>query len=152
MRDDRQRLDKWLWFARFARTRPAAVRLVEDGHVRIASKRVENPALGVKPGDVLTLALPHATLVVRVTAFGGEADFTYPPRPANRREPWNIEHVVKVRYGSTATPMLGMDMSGMDMGDGADDARVQDRGQPAPTVGDAARSLLRGLGGLRRRN
>ena len=69
MRDDRQRLDKWLWFARFARTRPAAVRLVEEGHVRVASKRVENPALGVKPGDVLTLALPHATLVVRVTAF-----------------------------------------------------------------------------------
>lgn len=69
MRDDRQRLDKWLWFARFARTRPAAVQLVEDGHVRIASKRVENSALGVKPGDVLTLALPHATLVVRVIAF-----------------------------------------------------------------------------------
>lgn len=69
MREDRQRLDKWLWFARFARTRPAAVRLVEEGHVRVASKRVENPALGVKPGDVLTLALPHATLVVRVTAF-----------------------------------------------------------------------------------
>ncbi|WP_186420239.1 RNA-binding S4 domain-containing protein [Bosea sp. CS1GBMeth4] len=69
MRDDRQRLDKWLWFARFARTRPAAVRLVEDGHVRVAGKRVENPALGLKPGDVLTLALPHATLVVRVAAF-----------------------------------------------------------------------------------
>lgn len=69
MRDDRQRLDKWLWFARFARTRPAAVRLVEEGHVRIASKRVENSALGVKPGDVLTLALPHATLVVRIVGF-----------------------------------------------------------------------------------
>lgn len=69
MRDDRQRLDKWLWFARFARTRPAAVRLVEDGHVRVAGKRVGNPALGLKPGDVLTLALPHATLVVRVAAF-----------------------------------------------------------------------------------
>lgn len=69
MREDRQRLDKWLWFARFARTRPTAVRLVEDGHVRVSGKRVENPALGLKPGDVLTLALPHATLVVRVTAF-----------------------------------------------------------------------------------
>jgi ribosome-associated heat shock protein Hsp15 len=69
LREDRQRLDKWLWFARFARTRPMAVRLVEDGHVRVFGKRVENPALGLKPGDVLTLALPHATLVVRVTAF-----------------------------------------------------------------------------------
>ncbi|CAN7482220.1 S4 domain-containing protein [Bosea sp. LjRoot90] len=69
MRDDRQRLDKWLWFARFARTRPSAVRLVEDGHVRVARKRVDNPALGLKLDDVLTLALPHATLVVRVSAF-----------------------------------------------------------------------------------
>ncbi len=69
MRDDRQRLDKYLWFARFARTRPAAVRLVEEGHVRVAGKRVENAALGLKLGDVLTLALPHATLVVKVTAF-----------------------------------------------------------------------------------
>jgi ribosome-associated heat shock protein Hsp15 len=69
LRDDRQRLDKYLWFARFARTRPAAVRLVEEGHVRVAGKRVENAALGLKLGDVLTLALPHATLVVKVTAF-----------------------------------------------------------------------------------
>ena len=65
MREDRQRLDKWLWFARFAKTRPAAVRLVEDGHVRVEGRRIENVAHGLKPGDVLTLALPHATVVVR---------------------------------------------------------------------------------------
>ena len=69
MREHRQRLDKWLCFARFARTRPAAVRLVEDGHVRIAGRRAENPAQGLKLGDVLTLALPHATVVVRILAF-----------------------------------------------------------------------------------
>lgn len=69
MQEHRQRLDKWLWFARFARTRPAAVRLAEDGHVRIDGRRVVNPAQGVKLGDVLTLALPHATMVVRVLAF-----------------------------------------------------------------------------------
>ncbi len=70
MRDDRQRLDKWLWFARFARTRPAAVRLVEDGHVRVAGRRAENAAQALKLGDVLTLALPHATLVVRLVGLG----------------------------------------------------------------------------------
>jgi len=69
LQEHRQRLDKWLWFARFARTRPAAVRLAEDGHVRIDGRRVVNPAQGVKLGDVLTLALPHATMVVRVLAF-----------------------------------------------------------------------------------
>ncbi len=70
MREDRQRLDKWLWFARFAKTRPAAVRLVDEGHVRVSGRRVENAALGLKLGDVLTLALPHATLVVRVAGLG----------------------------------------------------------------------------------
>ncbi|MCO5089431.1 S4 domain-containing protein [Bosea sp. (in: a-proteobacteria)] len=69
MREDRQRFDKWLWFARFARTRPAAVRLVADGHVRVEGRRADNPAQGIRPGTVLTLALPHATVVVRVLGF-----------------------------------------------------------------------------------
>ena len=69
MQEDRQRLDKWLWFARFARNRPAAVRLVEDGHVRIAGRRCDNPAQGIRIGAVLTLALPHATVVVQVLGF-----------------------------------------------------------------------------------
>lgn len=70
MRDDRQRLDKWLWFARFAKTRTVAVRLVEDGHVRIDGRRAGNPAQALKLGDVLTLALPHATIVVRLLSLG----------------------------------------------------------------------------------
>lgn len=70
MRQDRQRLDKWLWFARFAKTRATAVRLVEDGHVRLGGRRILNPAQGLKLGDVLTLALPHATVVVRLLALG----------------------------------------------------------------------------------
>lgn len=69
MQEDRQRLDKWLWFARFARNRPAAVRLVEDGHVRIEGRCCDNPAQGIRVGAILTLALPHATVVVRVLAF-----------------------------------------------------------------------------------
>lgn len=70
MREDRQRLDKWLWFARFAKTRSTAVRLVEDGHVRLDGRRILNPAQGLKLGDVLTLALPHATVVVRLRGLG----------------------------------------------------------------------------------
>ncbi len=70
MRQDRQRLDKWLWFARFAKTRPLAVRLVEDGHVRVDGRRIQAAAHGLKLGDVLTLALPHATIVVRLLALG----------------------------------------------------------------------------------
>ncbi len=70
MRQDRQRLDKWLWFARFAKTRGAAVDLVEGGHVRVEGRRVAQASHGLKLGDVLTLALPHATLVVRLQELG----------------------------------------------------------------------------------
>ncbi len=63
---DEQRLDKWLVYARFAKTRAVAAALVEGGRVRINGARVTNAAKKVEAGDVLTLALPHATRVVRV--------------------------------------------------------------------------------------
>ncbi|MBV8564143.1 MAG: RNA-binding S4 domain-containing protein [Methylobacteriaceae bacterium] len=67
---DRQRLDKWLWHARFARTRTLAARLVSDGHVRLNGARTEAPSHAVKRGDVLTLALVRTALVLRVKDFG----------------------------------------------------------------------------------
>lgn len=70
MRDDRQRLDKWLWFARFAKTRTLAARLVTGGYVRINGQRVENAARGLAVGDVVTVAAAHTTAVVRVAALG----------------------------------------------------------------------------------
>lgn len=66
---DRQRVDKWLWHARMARTRTLAARLVSDGHVRIDSRRVTDPSKKVREGDILTLALAHATIVVEVAGF-----------------------------------------------------------------------------------
>ncbi len=63
-----QRLDKWLVVARFARTRSLAQALVEQGRVRLEGKRVTDGARKLRPGDVLTLALPHATKVVRIKA------------------------------------------------------------------------------------
>lgn len=62
----RQRLDKWLVYARFAKTRSVASELVENGRVRVNGTRVTNPARPVVAGDVLTLALPRDTRVVRV--------------------------------------------------------------------------------------
>jgi ribosome-associated heat shock protein Hsp15 len=70
MREGRQRLDKWLWFARFARTRSLAARLVTEGFVRVNGARADSPARGVAVGDVLTVAAPHATRAVRVAGLG----------------------------------------------------------------------------------
>jgi ribosome-associated heat shock protein Hsp15 len=70
MREDRQRLDKWLWFARFAKTRTLAAKLVASGFVRLNGQRTDNPAKAVAIGDVITIALPRTTLVVRVEDLG----------------------------------------------------------------------------------
>jgi ribosome-associated heat shock protein Hsp15 len=70
MAEERQRLDKWLWFARFAKSRTLAAKLVQGGHVRVNGVRVEAPAKGVAVGDVLTVAQPRTTLVVRIEGLG----------------------------------------------------------------------------------
>ncbi|MBO1906002.1 RNA-binding S4 domain-containing protein [Microvirga sp. 3-52] len=70
MREDRQRLDKWLWFARFAKTRSLAAKLVASGFVRLNGQRTDNAAKAVAVGDVITIALSRATLVVRVEGLG----------------------------------------------------------------------------------
>jgi ribosome-associated heat shock protein Hsp15 len=70
MRADRQRLDKWLWFARFAKSRTLASKFVESGWVRVNGQRVDNPAKALSIGDVLTLALHRGALLIRVEDLG----------------------------------------------------------------------------------
>ena len=64
-----QRLDRWLWHARIVKTRTLAANLVAEGHVRVNGQRAGQPARAVKPGDVLTIALPARVRVLRVTGI-----------------------------------------------------------------------------------
>lgn len=66
----RQRLDKWLWFARVIKSRTGAAKLVEGGHVRVNAVRSDNPARMLKPGDVLTIALDQEVRVLKVLLPG----------------------------------------------------------------------------------
>lgn len=61
-----QRIDKWLWHARFARTRSAAQRLALSGHVRLNRDKVTAASRTVRAGDVLTLALGRGVQVIRI--------------------------------------------------------------------------------------
>ena len=67
---DKLRLDKWLWQARFFKTRTLAARVVAEGRVRLNGERVGKPAQGVGPGDVLTFPQGRAVRVVAVVALG----------------------------------------------------------------------------------
>ena len=67
---ERQRLDKWLWFARVVKTRALAAKLVTAGHVRLNGARAAGPDKPVRPGDVLTIALERQVRVLKVVAPG----------------------------------------------------------------------------------
>jgi hypothetical protein len=75
----------------------------------------------VMPPDQTRCAIPAETTssapmgMLSMTAYGEEANFVDPPRPADARVPWNIRWTAKVRYKSTAGLMLGMPvMHGME--------------------------------------
>lgn len=75
---DRVRLDKWLWAARFAKTRSAATELVLGGHVKVGGERVK-PAREVATGDTIEIRLGVVRRVVVVT---GLADRRGPAKAA----------------------------------------------------------------------
>jgi ribosome-associated heat shock protein Hsp15 len=52
---DRQRIDRWLWSARFFKTRSVAVEEIGRGRVELNGQEVQKPARDVRPGDVLTV-------------------------------------------------------------------------------------------------
>ena len=64
------RIDKWLWHARFFKTRTLAADVVKQGKVRIDSQPISKPARMVGPDNVLTFAQGHDIRVVRILAIG----------------------------------------------------------------------------------
>jgi len=64
------RLDRWLFFARFCKTRNLAATLIGKGRVRVNGQPVSRPGRLVRPGDVLTLPLGDRIRLIRVTAPG----------------------------------------------------------------------------------
>jgi ribosome-associated heat shock protein Hsp15 len=62
------RLDKWLWAARFFRTRTLAVEAIAGGRVSVNGERAK-PAKELKPGDTLSIRRPPFEHVVVVKAF-----------------------------------------------------------------------------------
>jgi ribosome-associated heat shock protein Hsp15 len=70
MPDGGLRVDKWLWFARLAKTRTLAQKLAVSGRVRINRQKNDSAAHPVKVGDVLTIAFDASVRVLKIAALG----------------------------------------------------------------------------------
>lgn len=69
MADDTLRIDKFLWFARLARTRALAQTIAERGHVRLCGRRIERAHAPVRVGDVLSVPCHAGVRVIRVESL-----------------------------------------------------------------------------------
>lgn len=70
MAAEAMRLDRFLWWARLARTRTAAQSLAEEGRLRLDGRLVDRAHAPVRPGNILTFAVPGGRVrVVRVESL-----------------------------------------------------------------------------------
>ena len=86
---ERVRIDKWLWAARFFKTRSLAAQAIDGGRVKLNGERVK-PAKDLKPGDELAIHIGELDWVVNVVALSerrgpaGQAHLLYAETEASR--------------------------------------------------------------------
>ncbi len=64
------RIDKWLFHARFCKTRAIAQAKAGKGHIRLNGHRVEKPSVAVSVGDVMTLPSGGKVVTLKVLGLG----------------------------------------------------------------------------------
>ncbi|MEM6462672.1 MAG: RNA-binding S4 domain-containing protein [Pseudomonadota bacterium] len=70
MGESRQRIDKWMFFARVVKSRSLAAKLAQSGRVRVNGNKIDQPSRQVVCGDVLTISLDRRILVLKVVEPG----------------------------------------------------------------------------------
>jgi ribosome-associated heat shock protein Hsp15 len=99
------RVDKWLWAARFFKSRSIAVTAIEGGKVTVNGERVK-PSREVKAGDAVRVRLgpyEHGVIVRAVSDRRGPAtqaallyDETAESRAAREKLHWQLKHAAPV--------------------------------------------------------
>ena len=132
------RIDRWLWFARFFKSRSLAAKLVQARKVRVNKVVVGKASAPVKCGDVLTFPQGRQIRVVRIEALGArrgpapEAQALYvdlvPPEPGA-----GVDRIARRETGAGRPTKA--------------DRRAIDRLRDSPTIG--MRALKPGQSGRR---
>lgn len=92
----RQRIDKWLFFARLRKSRSLAAKSVETGDISVNGVKIRQPSHPVRPGDILVVSLDRHDMTVKVLEPGERRgpyeearllyeDMTPPPPPREER-------------------------------------------------------------------
>jgi ribosome-associated heat shock protein Hsp15 len=108
---ERVRIDKWLWAARFAKTRSAATELVLAGHVKVGGERVK-PAREVAPGETVEIRLGHVPRTVVVTGLADRRGSATVAATLYEETPESKEQRERLQLERRLARPLGADLGG----------------------------------------
>jgi ribosome-associated heat shock protein Hsp15 len=105
------RLDTWLWYARFYKSRSLSSKAISSGKIRINSNKITKPAAKVKTHDVLTLNYVNEIRLIQVQSLGSrrgpasEAQSLYIELTESRNETSNVKSTIeKLKKDSNKRP------------------------------------------------
>ena len=81
--------------------------------------------------------------MLMMTAYGPESWISYPPKPADAKQPWNPEWSVRLRAKSTATSILGLDLGNLQQMDRGEEGQQQ-QPQKKPSMKGMLKGILGG--------
>ena len=95
------RLDTWLWYARFYKSRSLSSKAILNGKLRINSNKITKPATKVKTNDVLTLNYVNEIRIIKIQSLGSrrgpasEAQSLYKELTEDRIGSFNVKSKIE---------------------------------------------------------
>ncbi len=111
MSGDRVRIDKWLWAARFFKTRSLATEAVQGGRVHVEGARVK-PARDVRLGERIEIVLGQTTMTVVVRALGDRRGSAAAAALLYEETPESLHRREREREQRRLAPPPGADLAG----------------------------------------
>lgn len=102
-----QRIDKWLWHARFYKTRSIAQKQVSTGKIRVDREKISSPSRKVTTGNVLTITRERDIKIIEILGIAdkrgpySEAQLLYndmsPPKPEKQKQEQTRESMSRIQ-------------------------------------------------------
>ena len=102
-----QRIDKWLWHARFYKTRSIAQKQVATGKIRVDREKISSPSRKVSAGNVLTITRDRDVKIIEILGIAdkrgpySEAQLLYndmsPPKPEKQKQEQTKESMSRIQ-------------------------------------------------------
>jgi len=101
-----QRIDKWLWHARFFKTRSIAQKQVATGKIRVDREKISSPSRKVSAGNVLTITRERDIKIIEILGIADKrgsysvAQLLYkdmsPPKPEKQKQEQTRESMSRI--------------------------------------------------------